>query len=98
MRPAALALRSRAMTAATAAEPPVLKGVVVALAAALGLTLLMAAPVVQSPTERLFGSGAVLGRDDPNRDALSVIEQFRSGRVPSPYLQSLTDLPGRALA
>ena len=61
-------------------------------------TLLMAAPVVLAPSERLFGSGEVLGREDPNRDALVVIEQLRSGRVPAPYLQPLTDLPGRALA
>jgi predicted dienelactone hydrolase len=32
--------------------------------------------------------GATL-RDDPNRDALIVIEQLRTGRVPAPYLQPL---------
>ena len=74
------------------------KGVALAFAAALGATLLMAAPVVLAPAERLFGSGEILGREDPNRDALIVIEQFRAGRVPTPYLQPLTDLPGRALA
>src|SRR5688572_21983355 len=74
------------------------KGVALAFAAALGATLLMAAPVVLAPAERLFGSGETLGREDPNRDALVVIEQFRAGRVPTPYLQPLTDLPGRALA
>jgi hypothetical protein len=73
-------------------------GVALAFAAALGATLLMAAPVVLAPAERLFGSGETLGREDPNRDALIVIEQFRTGRVPTPYLQPLTDLPGRALA
>ena len=82
----------------TAPEVPVGKGAALAFTAALGVTLLMAAPVVLAPSERLFGSGAVLGREDPNRDALVVIEQLRSGRVPAPYLQPLTDLPGRALA
>jgi hypothetical protein len=83
---------------AAASEPSLPKGAVLAFAAALGATLLMAAPVVRAPGSRLFGSGAILAREDPNLDALVVIEQFRSGRVPAPYLQPLTDLPGRALA
>ena len=74
------------------------RGAALALAAALGMTLLMAAPVVRAPSQRLFGSGEILGREDPNRDALIVIGQFRAGQVPAPYLQPLTDLPGRALA
>jgi len=74
------------------------RGTALAVAAALGLTLLMAAPVVRAPSQRLFGSGEILGRDDPNRDPLIVIGQLRAGRVPAPYLQPLTDLPGRALA
>ena len=78
--------------------PSIRKGVALAFAAALGVTLLMAAPVLLAPSERLFGSGAILGREDPNRDALIVVEQFRAGRVPAPYLQPLTDLPGHALA
>jgi len=78
--------------------PSTARGAALAFAAALGATLLMAAPVVLAPGERLFGSGEILGREDPNRDALVVIEQFRTGRVPAPYLQPLTDLPGRALA
>ena len=78
--------------------PSIAKEVALAFAAALGATLLMAAPVVLAPSERLFGTGDILGREDPNRDALIVIEQFRGGRVPTPYLQPLTDLPGRALA
>jgi len=78
--------------------PSTARGAALAFAAALGATLLMAAPVVLAPGERLFGSGEILGREDPNRDALVVIEQFRAGRVPAPYLQPLTDLPGRALA
>ncbi|HVR72543.1 MAG TPA: hypothetical protein VMT87_17040 [Vicinamibacteria bacterium] len=83
---------------ATASETSVAGGVALAFAAALGATLLMAAPVVLAPGERLFGSGEILGREDPNRDPFVVIEQFRTGHVPGPYLQPLTDLPGRALA
>jgi hypothetical protein len=78
--------------------PSIPKGVALAFAAALGATLLMAAPVVLAPSERLFGSGEILGREDPNRDALVVIGQFRAGSVPTPYVQPLTDLPGRVLA
>src|SRR6186713_1451778 len=78
--------------------PSTARGAALAFAAALGATLLMAAPVVLAPRERLFGSGEILGREDPNRDALIVIEQFRTGRVPTPYRQPLTDLPGWALA
>lgn len=74
------------------------KGAALAFAAAFAVTLAMAAPVLRAPGERLFGSGEILSPEDPSRDALVVIEQFRSGRVPSPYLQPLTDLPGRALA
>jgi hypothetical protein len=78
--------------------PSVPRGTALAFAAALALTLLMAAPVLRAPSQRLFGSGEVLGSEDPNRDPLVVIEQFRSGVVPAPYLQPLTDLPGRALS
>ena len=74
------------------------KGVAVAFAAALGATLVLALPVVLAPTARLFGSRESFAREDPNRDPLIVIEQLRTGRVPGPYLQPLTDLPGRALA
>jgi hypothetical protein len=81
-----------------ASEPSIVRGAALAFVVALVATLLLAAPVVMAPSERLFGSGATLGPEDPNRDALVVIEQFRAGRVPAPYLQPLTDLPGRALA
>ncbi len=74
------------------------RGAGLALALALLATLVMAAPVVIAPGERIFGSGETLGHDDPNRDALVVIEQFRTGRVPAPYMQPLTDLPGQVLA
>ncbi len=79
-------------------EPSVARGAGLAFAVALLATLVMAAPVAFAPGERLFGSGKILGREDPNRDPLIVIEQFRTGRVPTPYLQPLTDLTGRALA
>src|SRR5688500_2835123 len=58
----------------------------------------MAAPVLEAPSERVFGAGDVLSVEDPNRDPLVVIGQFRSGHVARPYLQPLTDLPGRWLA
>lgn len=74
------------------------RGAGIAFALALLATLLMALPVVTAPKERIFGDGLILSREDPNRDALVVIEQFRTGHVPSPYLQPLTDLPGRFLA
>ncbi len=73
-------------------------GAALAFAAALIATSLMAAPVILSPSERILGSGEILSREDPNLDALVVIDQFRTGRVAPPYLQPLTDLPGRALA
>ena len=81
-----------------AREPSGARGAGLAFAVALVATLVMASPVVLAPSERLFGSSQTFGRQDPNRDPLIVIEQFRTGHVPGPYLQPLTDLPGRALA
>ena len=77
---------------------PAPRGAALAFAVASGVTLMMAAPVLRAPSERIFGSGAILGREDPGRDPLVVIGQFRTGEVARPYLQPLTDLPGRALA
>jgi hypothetical protein len=74
------------------------RGAGLAFAVALAATLVMAAPVVIAPSERLFGSGQTFGRPDPNRDPVVVMEQFRTGHVPGPYLQPLTDLAGRVLA
>jgi hypothetical protein len=74
------------------------KGAGLAFAVALAATLVMAGPVVIAPSERIFGSRQTFGRPDPNRDPLIVMEQFRTGQVPGPYLQPLTDLVGRALA
>ena len=81
-----------------AEELPAGRGAALVFAVALLATVLMAIPVILSPSERIFGSGEILSREDPSRDALVVIDQFRTGRVPSPYLQPLTDLPGQALA
>ena len=83
---------------ASAPEVSVRRGVILVFAVALGLTVLLAAPLMLAPSERLFGSRASLPREDPNRDALTVIDQFRTGQVPGLHLQPLTDLPGRALA
>lgn len=74
------------------------RGAGLAFGIALALTLLMAAPVIRDPSGRIFGDGSILSPSDPNRDALVVIGQFRTGEVPPPYLQPLTDLPGRFLA
>lgn len=73
-------------------------GAGLAFGVALTLTLLMAAPVIRDPSGRIFGDGSILSLSDANRDALVVIGQFRTGEVPPPYLQPLTDLPGRFLA
>lgn len=74
------------------------RGASIALAVALAGTLLMAAPIAQAPAERVFGDAATLVPGDPNADTLVVIDQFRTGHVGPPYLQPMTDLPGRALA
>jgi hypothetical protein len=74
------------------------RGATLAFAVALAATLVMAAPVAIAPSERLFGSSQTFGREDPNRDPFIVMEQFRTGQVPRPYLQPLTDLAGRVLA
>lgn len=74
------------------------RGTGLAFMLALLATLFLALPVVRAPTERIFGDGLILSRADPNRDPLVVIDQFRTGRVPPPYLQPVTDLPGRFLA
>src|SRR4029079_10081860 len=79
-------------------EATVARGVCLAFAVALATALLMAGPVVVAPRERLFGSGQAFGSEDPNRDALIVIEQFRTELAPTPYLQPLPDIPARLLA
>ena len=86
------------MSDARTRELSVGRGAGLAFGTALALTLFMAAPVIRDPSERIFGDGSILSLSDPNRDALVVIGQFRAGEVPPPYLQPLTDLPGRYLA
>jgi hypothetical protein len=66
--------------------------VVAALAAAL--TLIVAAPVVVAPSERLFGMETVGRHHDP----FTAMAQFAGGGPPGVYLQPLTDLPGALLA
>jgi hypothetical protein len=74
------------------------RGAALAFAVALAATLVMAVPVAIAPSQRLFGSSQTFGREDPSRDPFIVMEQFRTGQVPGPYLQPLTDLAGRVLA
>lgn len=63
-------------------------------AAAAALTLLMAWPVLQRPTTRLFGS-EIVGR---HADPFIVISQFESPRGLGLYTQPGTDYVGAALA
>ena len=78
--------------------PSPLRGVLLALGIATVVTMIMAAPVLLAPAERIFGSGRVLGVDDPDLDPLVVIGQFGGDAVAVPYRQPLTDVPGRLLA
>jgi hypothetical protein len=94
----AVRAENRSPGAPEAPGTSVVRGAGLAFAVALAATLAMAAPVLLAPRERLFGSRDTLVPSDPNRDPLVVIEQLRTGSVPSPYLQPVTDLPGRALA
>lgn len=84
--------------ATNARELSTARGAGLAFAVALAVTLAMAAPVALAPGTRLFGSSRTFAPEDPNRDPFIVMEQFRTGQVPGPYLQPLTDLPGRALS
>lgn len=70
------------------------RGLAQSILAAVVLTLAIAAPVLISPSTRLFG-WEIDGREP---DPYTVIEQFRTGEVAPPYLQPATDLVGRALA
>ena len=84
---------------ATAPEVSVAGAPRLAFAAALGVTLLMAGPVVL----RALASGssaAATSSGARTRTAMPWSSSSSSGRgrVPAPYLQPLTDLPGRALA
>jgi hypothetical protein len=63
-------------------------------AAALILTLVVAAPVLLSPSERIFGM-EIVGR---HFDPFTVMEQFSRPIRWTAYLQPLTDVPGALLA
>ena len=65
----------------------------ITFAAAVALTVVMAAPVLRAPTERIFGH-EINGR---HHDPYTVMQQFAGAPVPPPYLQPVTDLAGRAL-
>jgi hypothetical protein len=61
---------------------------------ALIVTTAIAAPVILSPSTRLFGPELVGRHHDP----FTVIEQYQAGAVPFPYLQPATDEPGFLLS
>lgn len=58
------------------------------------LTLVIAAPVLRAPSERIFGRESVGRHYDP----FTVMEQFQRPIRWSAFLQPLTDLPGAGLA
>ncbi len=64
------------------------------VAAAILLTLAVAAPVVLAPSQHIFGR-EIVGR---HHDPFTVMEQFAGAAVPAPYVQPATDWVGRALA
>jgi hypothetical protein len=64
------------------------------LALALVITLVLAAPVLQAPSERLFGR-EIVGR---NHDPFTVMEQFGRPLTLGVYSQPVTDLTGALLA
>jgi hypothetical protein len=63
-------------------------------ALAAGLTLLIAAPVLRAPSERVFGA-AIVGR---HHDPFTVMQQFSHPLTLGVYLQPVTDLTGAAIA
>ena len=65
-----------------------------AAAAALLLTLAIAAPVVRAPSERIFGAETVGRHHDP----FTVMQQFARPMSLGMYLQPVTDLTGAAIA
>ena len=65
-----------------------------AAAAALLLTLVLAAPVLRAPSERLFGA-EIVGR---HHDPFTVMQQFAQPLRLGPYSQPVTDLTGAAIA
>ena len=71
-----------------------MKSLAFTMLASVGLTLVMAWPIVLSPSTEIFGSEIVGRQHDP----FTVMQQFESGGAIGPYLQPVTDLPGIALA
>jgi hypothetical protein len=63
-------------------------------ALAVVLTLVLAAPTLRAPSERIFGRETVGRQHDP----FTVMAQFERGDVPAVYRQPATDVPGRLLA
>jgi hypothetical protein len=63
-------------------------------AIAFVITIIIAAPVLRAPSERLFGA-EIVGR---HHDPFTVMQQFAGAPVPAPFLQPATDWLGRALA
>ena len=70
-----------------------MRGTLLLLASALALTLAMAAPVLEAPSERIFGR-EIVGR---HHDAYTMVRQFEQ---PSrrPFTQPVTDWTGAAIA
>lgn len=65
-----------------------------AAAAALLLTIVIAAPVVRAPSERIFGAD-IVGR---HHDPFTVMQQFARPMSLGVYSQPVTDLTGAAIA
>ena len=64
-----------------------------AAAAALLVTIVMAAPVIRAPSERIFGA-EIVGR---HHDPFTVMQQFERPLSLGVYWQPVTDLTGAAL-
>lgn len=74
-------------------EPGARSTSAITLAVSILLTLLMAAPVLRAPSERIFGN-EINGR---HHDPYTAMRQFAGAPVPPPYFQPATDVPGRLL-
>src|SRR3954449_2504230 len=65
-----------------------------AFGAALLVTMVIAAPVIRSPSERIFGL-EIVGR---HHDPFTVMQQFAGSASVGVYLQPVTDVIGAAIA
>src|SRR4051812_40203045 len=63
-------------------------------ALAVAVTLVLAAPTLRAPSERVFGRETVGRQHDP----FTVMEQFGGESVRGVYWQPATDVPGRLLS